>query len=96
MLKSLGLWKNKSSSGHETSIVLSEEEVPITTNTPKNLEIGSADEFKDALSDPFEYSGEQEESSEVSGSGEEGCVPPWDDWQLQQSLAYGPTIFKLW
>jgi hypothetical protein len=93
MLKSLGLWKNKATSGHETSIVLTEEQQPIAMATPKS--IGNGDEYKDALIGPVDDSGEQEMSS-VSASGDEGCVPPWDDWQFQQSLAYGPTIFKLW
>jgi len=92
MLKSLGLWKNKTTAGHETSIVLTEEQQPIAT--PKMN--GNGDDFLDALMEPIDPENGEIVESSTSGSGDSGCMPHWDDFQFQESLAYGPTIFKLW
>ena len=86
MLKSLGLWKNKLGSGHETSIYVTDEKEPM--NTEKERVISPIEPGPDGDQDP----------NSVLSSSESGnaCVPPWDSWQLQSGLSYGPTIFKLW
>ena len=85
MLKSLGLWKNKSASE-----VYYSEEHPLERDEEKRVslvEAGSADQHDQDGSDMT-----------ITGDGDGGgCARAWEQWELQDlGLAYGPQVLKLW
>ena len=84
MLKSLGLWKNKSSS--EDGNIFYSEENPLNRDEEKRVSL------VDSLT------GDNHDGSDVTGTGDgvTGCARVWEQWELQDSLAYGPQVFHLW
>ncbi|CAG7819154.1 unnamed protein product [Allacma fusca] len=79
MLKSLGLWKNKGTS--EDGTVYYSEENPVDVEEVKRMSLIESGEA------------DQQDGSDATGTG--GCARVWEQWELQDSLAYGPQVFKL-